>query len=136
MFVVTGPGNRFFVLYLSNSPYEVCESTKSAIVDVQHFVSVVIVCRKDDEPDAARVHEFRVSLHTVLMNVGWRTDLFTVFEYPRVAIAVPRGVCISPAACMSEGYCAGREGSDYLSMHVIEEFLCSAVFFVFGWRVL
>jgi len=136
LFVVTGPGNRFFVLYISNSPYEVCESTKSAIVDVQHFVSVVIVCREDDEPDAARVHEFRVSLHTVLMNVGWRTDLFTVFEYPRVAIAVPRSVCIRPAACMSERYCSGREGSDYLSIHVIEEFLCSAVFFVFGWRVL
>ena len=42
----------FFVLYISNSPYEVCKSTESAIVDVQHFMSVVVVCRKDDEPDA------------------------------------------------------------------------------------
>ena len=133
---MANPGNRFLVLYISNSPYEVCESTKSAIVDVQHFVGVVIVCRKDDEPDAARVHEFRVSLHTVLMNVGWRSDLFTVFEYPRVAIAVPRGVCIRPAACMSERYCSSREVSDYVAIHVIEEFLCSAVFLVFSWRVL
>ncbi len=133
---MAGPGNRFFVLYISNSPYEVCESTKSVIVDVQHFVSVVIVCRKDDEPDSARVHEFRVSLHTVLMNVSWRSDLFTVFEYPRVAIAVPRSVCIRPAACMSERYCSGREVSDYLAIHVIEEFLGSAVVFVFGGRVL
>ena len=133
---MAGPGYRFFVLYISNPPYDVCESTKSAIIDVQHFVSVVIVCRKDDEPDAARVHEFHVSLHTVLMNVGWRSDLFTVFEYPRVAIAVPRSVCIRPAACMSERYCSGREVSNYLSIYVIEEFLGSAVFFVFGWRVL
>ena len=136
MFVVAGPGNRFFVLYISNSPYEVCESTKSAIVDVQHFMSVVIVCRKDDEPDAARVHEFRVSLHTVLMDVGWRSDLFTVFEYPRVAIAVPRSVCIRPAACVSERYCSGREVSDYLAIHVIEEFLCFAFVFVSGGGVL
>ena len=94
------------------------------------------MCRKNDEADAARVHEFRVSLHTVLMNVSWRSDLFTVFEYPRVAIAVPRSVCIRPAACMSERYCSGREGSNYLAVYVIEEFLGSAVFFVFGWRVL
>ena len=84
------PGNRFFVLYVSNSPYEVCESTKSGIVDIQHFVSVVIVCRENDEPDRARVHEVRVSLHTVLMNVGWRSNLVTIFEYPRVAISLPR----------------------------------------------
>ena len=133
---MANPGNRFLVLYISNSPYEVCESTKSAIVDVQHFMSVVIVCRKDDEPDAARVHEFRVSLHTVLMNVGWRSDLFTVFEYPRVAISVPRCVCVRPAACMSERYCSGREASNYLAVNVIEEFLGSAVVFVFGGRVL
>ena len=99
-------------------------------------MSVVVVCRKDDEPDVARVHEFRVSLHTVLMNVGWRTDLFTVFEYPRVAVAVPRSVCIRPAACMSEWYCSGRDVSDYSAIHVIEEFLGSAVVFVFGGRVL
>ena len=136
MFVVTGPGNRFFVLYISNSPYEVCESTKSAIVDVQHFMSVVIVCRKDDEPDAARVHEFHVSLHTVLMNVGWRSDLFTVFEYPRVAIAVPRSVCIRPAACVSERYGSGREPGDHCAVDVSEEFLGSAVFFVFSFWVL
>ena len=133
---MAGPGNTFFVLYVSNSPYVVCDSTKSALVDVQHFVSVVIVCRKNDEPDGARVHEFRVSLHTVLMSVGWRSDLFTIFEYPGVAISVPRGVCIRPAACMSERYCSGRKVSNYLSIYVIEEFLGSAVFFVFGWRVL
>ena len=99
-------------------------------------MNVVMVCREKYETDWARVHEVRVSLHTVLMNVGGRSNLFTVFEYPRVTIAVPRGVCIRPAACMSERYCSGREVSDYLSIHVIEEFLCSAVFFVFGWRVL
>ena len=94
------------------------------------------MCRENDEPDGARVHEFRVSLHTVLMNVGWRSYLFTVFEYPRVAIAVPRVVCIRPAACMSERYCSGREASNYCAVDVIEEFLGSAVFFVFGCRVL
>jgi hypothetical protein len=94
------------------------------------------VCRKNDEPDGARVHEFPVSLYTVLMNVGWRSDLFTVFEYPRVAISVPRCVCVRPAACMSERYCSGREASNYLAVNVIEEFLGSAVVFVFGGRVL
>jgi hypothetical protein len=96
---VYGTGNRIFVLYVSQSPYEVCESTESSNVDVQKFMSVVVVCRKDDEPDAARVHEFRVSLHTVLMNVGGRSNLVTIFDYPRVAISLPRCLCVRPPAC-------------------------------------
>ena len=77
-------------LYISNSPYQVCESAESEVVDVQDFLSGVIVCREKYETDGARVHEVRVSLHTVLVNVGGRSNLFTVFEYPRVAISLPR----------------------------------------------
>jgi len=45
--------------------------------------------REKYETDRARVHEVRVSLHRVLMNVGGRSNLVTIFEYPRVAISLP-----------------------------------------------
>ena len=77
-------------MYISNSSYQVCESAESEVVDVQDFLSDVVVCRKKYETDRARVHEVCVSLHAVLMNVCGRSNLVTVFEYPRVAISFPR----------------------------------------------